>query len=377
MSFDFEDAQSLLSEVESFCAGRVVPAASRPQMPMSGDLLATLSQEARTLGILPAAGPEAGFALWEDVTHSAALMLHLGILAAVARADAGLALAWHRAALARVVARELGWRSAAPGPLAETLVTVGHWGTGGGALARRLDGAAPSPSDDTDLADWLDRRTHATTVIAPRDWCALTWPVWREGTIVWERAARVDLIVEAMRPQHGFDELAAYRVRSAADGPAERGPADAASLRLHRDLVKMDMLGLTAIGSGAIAHAERLAGDYAAMRRQGGRVIAEHDAVRRLTAEIATARHVAEILLTAFVAPLDDIDLGRVAAARIALSDRFRDAANAAVQIFGGIGYMRDTGAEKILRDVNALRLQSGGTRDLAQFLAGRQGGPA
>jgi alkylation response protein AidB-like acyl-CoA dehydrogenase len=40
------------------------------------------------------------------------------------------------------------------------------------------------------------------------------------------------------------------------------------------------------------------------------------------------------------------------------------------LQVHGGSGYMRDTGAEKIVRDQNMLKLQIGGTRDAHLFVA-------
>ena len=42
-----------------------------------------------------------------------------------------------------------------------------------------------------------------------------------------------------------------------------------------------------------------------------------------------------------------------------------------------GIGYTRDTGPEKQLRDQNMLKLMSGGTREIHSFLAGWTGAHA
>ena len=45
------------------------------------------------------------------------------------------------------------------------------------------------------------------------------------------------------------------------------------------------------------------------------------------------------------------------------------------MQVHGGIGYMRDLGVEKLVRDLNMLRLQTGGVRDIPSFITGLNGG--
>jgi alkylation response protein AidB-like acyl-CoA dehydrogenase len=41
------------------------------------------------------------------------------------------------------------------------------------------------------------------------------------------------------------------------------------------------------------------------------------------------------------------------------------------MQVHGGIGYMREVGPEKLVRDQNMLKLLAGGTREVYSFLAG------
>ena len=44
-----------------------------------------------------------------------------------------------------------------------------------------------------------------------------------------------------------------------------------------------------------------------------------------------------------------------------------------AIQVHGGVGYMRDVGPEKLVRDQTMLRLATGGTRALPLLLHGLQ----
>lgn len=82
-----------------------------------------------------------------------------------------------------------------------------------------------------------------------------------------------------------------------------------------------------------------------------------------------TLQH-AEAVFSMLARPLDELDLSVVMAMRARLHESLCQAANHVVQVHGGIGYMRDCGAEKIVRDLNMLKLQSGGTREIPLFLA-------
>jgi alkylation response protein AidB-like acyl-CoA dehydrogenase len=59
-----------------------------------------------------------------------------------------------------------------------------------------------------------------------------------------------------------------------------------------------------------------------------------------------------------------------VLALRAQAQPALADAANGALQVFGGLGYMKDTGAEKVVRDVNCLRALAGSPRELTLMVA-------
>ena len=146
------------------------------------------------------------------------------------------------------------------------------------------------------------------------------------------------------------------------------------SRTLFSHMLKLDMLGLLAIGAGALDHGQALARAYAAIRRQGGSAIAAHPAVQHMLSDIEIARHRIDMALAALAQPVDTLDAGAVAAARANIAPALCHAANQVMQVHGGIGYMRDAGPEKLVRDQNMLKLASGGTRDLHAFLAGWTG---
>lgn len=374
MNIDHEDLKHLLAEVERFAAERIAGATQRPEFPLGADMLEQLAQEAVKLGILSLSPDSEGFGLWEHSDHAHAMAFNIGALRHLGRANAGIAFSWHRIALAGELARQLGLGQSVAHALGTAFVPTGHYGLARTSLARWLKGARQQSDDLALLADWFDRDAHAATLCAPASWQSVLWPVWQNGAVAWRLVGRRMLAVESCRPQHGFDELAAFKVRDAGAAGELRLPDAESSRRLYTRVLKMDMIGLLAIGAGALVRARQMASAYAAVRRQGGKLIGEHPAVQQLLSEIEVARQQVESALAMFTRAVDESDLGAVAAARAAAHDALCHAANQAMQVHGGIGYMRDTGPEKILRDQNMLKLQAGGTREAYSFVAGWTG---
>lgn len=371
MYMDTEDSQQLLNEVGRFARERIANLAARPESPMNVETLALLTQEAGVLGILPISEEE-GFSIWEHTDVAQAMAFNMGALRHIAFASAGVAFAWHRMALARFACVQLGVETV--DPQAMILVLTGHYGLARNSLARWLHSDPLFVEDHDLLKDWLDRAAHATTIYAPQNWKCLVWPIWTGEHITWRCVERTALGVTAAKAQHGFDELTGFAVLQGADAGQTIQLAPDASREIYARLFKLDMLGFLAIGSGVLDRGQALARDYAGIRRQGGRTIVEHPAVQHMLSEIEIARHNVDMALAAFSHPVDKLDVGAVASARASLSPALCHAASQVVQVHGGIGYMRDAGAEKLLRDQNMLKLMAGGTRELHAFLAGWNG---
>lgn len=371
MAIDLDDSTQLLAEIDRFARKRIALATARPESAISVPALEALTLEAVDLGILSPANPQEGYGLWEHVQQAQAMAFNTGALSRIAYANAGVAFVWHRMALAHALARELALELSPADFMGATLVSTGHYGLARTSLARWLKGVDQSDDETTLLADWLNRQHHATTLYAPQGWSALLWPVWQDGEVRWQVASRSDLHVTPCPGQHGFDEISGYAVRATATTDARPHLGGQRSRLVYQRMLKMDMIGLLAIAHGALLRGQEMASAYALIRKQGGKSIGGHSAVQILLAEIEMARHQAEAALAAMEKPLDTIDLGAVAAARIGTHDALCHAANQVMQVHGGAGYMRDTGPEKIVRDQNMLKLQAGGTRDAHLFVAG------
>jgi acyl-CoA dehydrogenase len=119
-------------------------------------------------------------------------------------------------------------------------------------------------------------------------------------------------------------------------------------------------LALLRAGTAAIAHgiarrAYEMALEYAQSRRQGGVAIIEHDAVSDMLAAMAV-RLASWPEIATYTAGLA-LDEARALATKIAASDASVASATDAVQVFGGTGYMVETGVEKLMRDAKYCQL--------------------
>lgn len=371
---DADDLEHLVNGVEAFVEGQIRPACRRPEQPMSEAALEQLTQEATALGILPVAATEAGVGLWEDCTTDIGMTFNIAVLRLVGRACSGLAFAWHRQALARLVERRLGPDPAEAVQAFPTIVPVGHYGLARGSLGRWMGGRSFDRDDRQLLADWLDRQGRATVILAPEGWGRVIWPVWTGDALGWQVLERGEMQAIPQQPQHGFDELRAFRAMADIGSGTVLQPDEDTARQLFREVLALDMLGLLAIGLGTLEHGFSLARDYAALRRQGGVAIQRHPAVKQLLGDVETVLGQTRLALRALSGPIETIDIGLLAAARKNLHPALCLGANQVVQVFGGSGYMRDTGPEKLLRDINMLRLETGGVREIDLFLDGLRG---
>ena len=151
-----------------------------------------------------------------------------------------------------------------------------------------------------------------------------------------------------------------------------------------RDALVVGRAGLAfqAVGLGEAArdHAVR----YSTERKQFGRTLARFGAIQEKLARTATEVEVARALAEDVADLIDahggvegvehggnaDAPEARAAMAKIAASEAALRAADEAVQIFGGYGYMRDYPVEKLLRDAKALEILEGSNEVLRYVVA-------
>ncbi len=124
-------------------------------------------------------------------------------------------------------------------------------------------------------------------------------------------------------------------------------------------------------GVGAGAKALQLAEAYAAQRSQSGRVIADHPDVARMLREMRAVTLACRLLALEAAVQIDRHHLlGEDAAAtRLALlipvvkawcTDRGVEIASTGIQVHGGMGFVEDSGAAQVLRDVRIAPIYEG-----------------
>lgn len=384
MTLDASDVTLILDEVERLAKQEIQPRTTPWERVMDAATFHQLMGSMEGLGLFPDVPIEDAPGLWSDLGDARSVQLSLGILRQLAQGNAAVALAAHRRALAQWVLTTCG--------AADDVTTVipidklafastGHHGLARESLGTWLAQKPLSPDDVCMLDDWL-ARTHASQIWASPDWQGLLWPCWRDGLVQWCVQSRQSLLVQLDAHPHGLGELDIGAVCSAAKvnedvldaGILWRSNLDAhASRQLMAKVLKMEFMAAMAMGLGVLDRGAVLAREFAAIRRQGGELIERHPAVQEMLCDIAVTQHQLQGLLAAFDRPLNDIALSDVVATRKATSDALVHASHQVIQIHGGVGYMRDAGPEKLVREQHMLRLMAGGVLALPLLLSGLQ----
>jgi acyl-CoA dehydrogenase family protein 9 len=143
--------------------------------------------------------------------------------------------------------------------------------------------------------------------------------------------------------------------------------------RVAMNVLNGGRLGLAASAVGGARTICREAIDFAISRRQFGRPIAEFDLIRGKLARMRLETFVAEsiVYLTLGLVDRGDVDYSLESAiCKVYASEMSWRAADDAVQIAGGRGYMNDRPFERFLRDARIMRIFEGTNEVLRLFIA-------
>jgi butyryl-CoA dehydrogenase len=133
-------------------------------------------------------------------------------------------------------------------------------------------------------------------------------------------------------------------------------------------------IGIAAQSVGMASAALDHALSYARDRRSFGRAIADHQAVAFRLADMATSVDAARSLVFTAAALKDAGQpcLKEACMAKLFASEAAERVASAALQVFGGYGYVQDYPIEKIYRDVRVCQIYEG-TSDVQRMIIARE----
>lgn len=369
------DIAALLETFEAFADTEIALRWQRPEIAITPADLKAILEAAHRHGLLDATME--GYGLWAELVRNASPQLTLTALTALARRNASAALLLHQLALAqaaRTLLPAMATTMADTATPVTELVLTGAQGWGRSSLVRWLH---EQPNyDDIELlkGNYTATPAHSSQKpqltrllwVAPMTDNALV-PIF-ENTQFYLAQVSLETPPNSDLLAHGMDGL---RVKTC--GKVQwQIPLDRQS---HTALITAHLLGLAAIALGITQCASFRANDYAGLRIQGGRQIIKHDAVAALISEMESAMRATSLLLAGACQPRVN-QTNRFVERATALAIKHEclpllcRAVNAAMQIHGGMGYMRETGIENLLRDINCLRLLGGSPAELALMLA-------
>ncbi len=357
MILDADDRRALLEAVREFARSEIAPVVERPELVAGRDAIDGLLTGLADLGVLTGGG-DPGLGVWDLIDQPEACGLSIAILGEIALSSPDVAYELHLRGLASALDRLAGaWL---PGSSITFEAAAGEAGRlTGTALTHPADLA---PGDTALLADvWGPPTDRPRLHVGPPDWQQLWWPEWAADQ-GWRlrRTPRAATVVEDRPHGHGLDGLAYQHCTLVDDDGATT--VDSAVV----DALVAHALGLMAISVATARRSTARARTFSTTRSQGGGLIARHDAVAQLLAR-------AEIAVTASAGLLEQAAALPAGVERLRQAWRSRSlcqplltaAGSDALQVFGGLGYMRDVGAERDQRDLNTLRRLGGSPPDL------------
>jgi alkylation response protein AidB-like acyl-CoA dehydrogenase len=149
--------------------------------------------------------------------------------------------------------------------------------------------------------------------------------------------------------------------------------AEGEGYRIALSSLETGRIGIAAQAVGMAQAALDMARGWAAERQSFGRALRDHQAVAFRLAELATELEAArQLVLNA--ARMKDAGLPcltEAAMAKLFASEAAERIVSGALQVFGGYGYVTDTGIERIYRDVRVCQIYEG-TSDIQKLIIAR-----
>jgi acyl-CoA dehydrogenase len=135
--------------------------------------------------------------------------------------------------------------------------------------------------------------------------------------------------------------------------------------------------GRVTVSARCVGMMDKLIGqcvDYMKIRTQGGRKLAEYQGLQWMLADMSVARDAARLLTRRAIDALIRGERGTMeaSAAKLYATEALARVVDSAVQIHGGMGYMREAGIETVYRDARIVRIYEGTSEIQRNIIAGQ-----
>jgi len=143
--------------------------------------------------------------------------------------------------------------------------------------------------------------------------------------------------------------------------------------KVAMNILNNGRFGMGAALSGTMRYSIKKAVEHASARNQFGKLITEYGTIQEKLARMAMLHYVTESMAYMISSNMDNGSKEyqlEAAISKIYASDAAWNVTDEAIQICGGMGFMRDTGLERVLRDLRIFRIFEGTNDILRLFVA-------